>query len=243
MKKTRFSWKKLFGSKQSKTAIPDSKNSDRQQQSTLDHLRELEDLLQRKQNHLETSIEALIAEARKHGTKNKRAALLALKRKKRLEAELLRIDGTLTTLELQREALESAKNNLQVLGAMKDAANVLKNAQKHVTADKVLDIMDEVNEQQEIAREIADAMSNPIAANSMVDEAELERELEALEQEELDKALLKTNGATSSDLPPDEVPVGSDEKKETNAASDLEKDNEKVDEDEKELLELAQWST
>lgn len=57
---------------------------------------------------------------------------MALKRKKRLEAELIRIDGTLTTIELQREALESARNNIQVLEAMKDAANVLKNAQKYV---------------------------------------------------------------------------------------------------------------
>lgn len=62
------------------------------------------------------------------------AALNALKRKKRLETELARVDGTLTTIEMQREALEAAKNNLQVLGAMRDAANVLKDAQKFVYA-------------------------------------------------------------------------------------------------------------
>ena len=42
------------------------------------------------------------------------AALMALKRKKRLEKQLQQIDGTLSTIEFQREALENAQTNTEV---------------------------------------------------------------------------------------------------------------------------------
>ncbi len=48
---------------------------------------------------------AEIANARKHAKTNKRSALQALKRKKKFEAQLQQIDGTLSTIEMQREAL------------------------------------------------------------------------------------------------------------------------------------------
>lgn len=51
-------------------------------------------------------------------------------------------------------------------------------------------MMDDIAEQQEVAREISDAISNPIAFGQDIDDDELERELEELEQEELDKELL-----------------------------------------------------
>jgi predicted O-methyltransferase YrrM len=60
------------------------------------------------------------------------AALMALKRKKRLESMLRQLDGTLTTVELQRETLEQAKDNVAVLQAMKSAAASLQHAQKNL---------------------------------------------------------------------------------------------------------------
>ena len=50
--------------------------------------------------------------------------------------------------------------------------------------------MDDIAEQQDVAKEISDAISNPVAFGQDVDEEELEKELEELEQEELDKELL-----------------------------------------------------
>lgn len=55
-------------------------------------------------------------------------ALAALKRKKRFENQLKQIDGTLTTIEFQREALENANTNTSVLQVMGDAAKALKRA-------------------------------------------------------------------------------------------------------------------
>ena len=46
-------------------------------------------------------------------------ALNALKKKKRYDKQLQQIDGTLTTIEQQREALEGANTNTAVLQTMK----------------------------------------------------------------------------------------------------------------------------
>lgn len=60
------------------------------------------------------------------------AAIQALKRKKRYEKQLQQIDGTLSTIEMQREALESANSNTAILSTMKQAADALKFAHKNM---------------------------------------------------------------------------------------------------------------
>ena len=59
-------------------------------------------------------------------------AIGALKRKKRYEKQLQQIDGTLSTIEMQREALEGANTNTAVLQTMGDAAKALKAAHQHM---------------------------------------------------------------------------------------------------------------
>lgn len=91
-------------------------------------------------NHFPPSIQVkmqLIVAKNQYGLKNKRAALSAMKRKKRYETLLQQVDGTLSTLEMQREALEQAKTNVSVLTAMKSAARALQSAQQHMSVDKV----------------------------------------------------------------------------------------------------------
>lgn len=56
------------------------------------------------------------------------AALQALRRKKRLERQLAQTDGTLSTLEFQREAIENATTNAEVLRTMEIAAQGMKKA-------------------------------------------------------------------------------------------------------------------
>ena len=115
-------------------------------------LRETEEMLVKKQEFLEKKIAQEIDIARKNGTKNKRGkfvkgvnclflngrfsfssvAIQALKRKKRYEKQLQQIDGTLSTIEMQREALESANTNTNVLQTMGEAAKALKAAHQHM---------------------------------------------------------------------------------------------------------------
>ena len=55
----------------------------------------------------------------------------------RYDKQLQQIDGTLSTIEMQREALEGANTNTAVLTTMNDAAKALKKANADLDVDKV----------------------------------------------------------------------------------------------------------
>ena len=80
----------LFGAK------PKKKTSE----ESIAQMREVKELLERKQCHLEKQIEKETANAKTHARTNKRLALLALKKKKKLETELNRSDGILSNMDL-----------------------------------------------------------------------------------------------------------------------------------------------
>ncbi|XP_071756881.1 charged multivesicular body protein 4c-like, partial [Centroberyx gerrardi] len=58
--------------------------------------------------------------------------LQALKRKKRLEQQLTQTDGTLSTIEFQREALENGHTNTEVLKNMGFAAKAIKDVHQNM---------------------------------------------------------------------------------------------------------------
>ena len=72
------------------------------------------------------------------------------------------LDGTLTTIEFQREALENAQSNTQIIQNMDYAAKALKKAHNGLDVDKVDDLMADIQEQQDVAQEIADAIAKPM---------------------------------------------------------------------------------
>ncbi|KAK3085589.1 hypothetical protein FSP39_005777 [Pinctada imbricata] len=199
-------------------------------QEAIQRLRETEEMLMKKSDFLEKKVTQELATAKKHGTKNKRVALAALKRKKRYEKQLAQIDGTLSTIEYQREALENASTNTEVLNVMGAAAKALKGAHNNLDVDKVHDLMDDVAEQQEIASEISEAISNPVGFGNDVDEDDLLAELEDLEQEEIDEQLLNIKPGLTEDLPsvPSAEPAPS---------------KSKPVEDDDEMKELAAWAS
>ena len=101
--------------------------------------------------------------------------------------------------------------------------------------DKVHDMMDDIAEQQEVAREISDAISNPIAFGQDVDDDELERELEELEQEELDNTLLGVDlPSVSADELPSKVPAAAKADKTKKVV---------VEDDDDDMKELANWAS
>lgn len=199
-------------------------------QEAIQRLRDIEEMLVKKSDFLEKKVGSELATAKKHGTKNKRVALQALKRKKRYEKQLQQIDGTLSTIEFQREALENASTNTEVLKAMGSAAKALKKAHNNMDVDKVHDLMDDVAEQQEIANEISDAISNPVGFGQDMDEDDLMAELEDLEQEELDERLLDVGPGVSDQLP--SVPTAEPVKPKAAVA-----------EEDDELKELEAWAS
>lgn len=172
-------------------------------QEAIQKLLEIEDLMRKRQDVLERKIDDELKTAKLNGTKNKRLALQALKRKKRYEQQLNQIDGTLTTLEYQREALENANTNTEVLKTMSFAAKAFKSAHLELDVDKVQDLKDDIQEQQDLANEISNVISSPIGFGEQMDDDELMKELEELEQETLDKELLEIPSANLPDVPSD----------------------------------------
>ncbi|XP_063306424.1 charged multivesicular body protein 4c [Pelobates fuscus] len=197
-------------------------------QEALFKLRETEEMLTKKQEYLEKKIEQELATAKRHGTKNKRAALQALKRKKRLEKQLTQIDGTLSTIEFQREALENSHTNTEVLKNMGYAAKAMKTVHQNMDLDKIDELMQDINEQQDVAQEISDAISRPVGFGDEFDEDELLEELEELEQAELNSHLANV---TLPSVPSTKLP--------SRPASS----RKRVEEDDDGMQMLAAWAT
>lgn len=191
---------KIFGGK--------SKEQPPTTQEAIQKLRSTEEMLAKKSEFLEKKIDGETETARKLASKNKRVALMALKRKKRLEKQLQQIDGTLSTIEFQREALENANTNTEVLKNMSYAAKALKSAHQQLDVDDVHEMMDDIQEQTELADEISRAISEPAGFGMDIDEDELMNELEELEQEGLDEQLLEVGGTSNLPKVPDtELPA------------------------------------
>jgi len=208
--------KKIFGGKEPTT------------QEAVSKLRDLEEVYRKKVDFHQTKVDKELEIAKANATTNKKLALAALQRKKRFEEQLNRDQGVLTNLELQRETIENAKINAEVVGTMSHAQKAMSSAHKNLNPDKVHDIMDKFQEQQDLAKEIGDAISAPTGVQ-LVDEDELERELAELEQEKLDSELLKIGALP--EVP--RVPASAGKVPAAAAKSD----------EEKELEELAQWAS
>lgn len=224
-------FKNIFGGKKA-DAGPTASES-------IQKLRDTENMLLKKQEFLEQKVEAETKLAKENATTNKRVALAALKRKKRYEQQLEQLQGTLTTIETQREALENANTNSAVLETMKGASDALKKSHKNMNVDDVHEMMDDIAEQNDIANEISNAISSgPMATG--VDDDDLMKELEELEQEELDKDLLNVGPASDKlpDVPSTDLPTSSKEK-EKKKAKPVAADN---IEDDPDMKELMQWA-
>ena len=133
-----------FGSKKD-----DSKNISSSE--AIQRLSDVEEMLNKKQQHLESQIEEEKATAIRYSKQgNKRGALMALKRKKKYDKTLLQLDGTLTTLETQREYLQNANTNMDVLRVMRQAASALKTTNQNLDADQVHELMDDLADQHSV---------------------------------------------------------------------------------------------
>lgn len=209
---------KLFGGGKSKEPT---------REETIQKLNETQEMLEKKSEYLEKKIQDELSAAKKCGTKNKRQALVHLKRKKRYEKQLRNVDGTLSNIEEQVDALQNAQANAQIFKNMADGSKVLKQAHGNMNVDQVHDVMDDIEEQQQLSQEISDALSGPVGFGTDIDEDELMAELEELEQEDVDRELLEV-GATPSELP--DVPT-----------ADLPTPATQVKDDDEELRELENW--
>ncbi|CAF1155228.1 unnamed protein product [Rotaria sordida] len=173
-------FQRLFGRSNKEDANQISSNE------AIQRLSNVEEILSKKQEHFESQIEVEKGNALLYSRQgNKRAALMALKRKKKYEKALIQIDGTLTTLEIQRETLQNASSNMEILHAMRQAAGALKKANQNLDVDDVHILKEELIEQQQIADEIANVLSTqPSGISDLYNDDDLERELNELAKED-----------------------------------------------------------
>jgi len=150
----------------------------------------------------------------------------ALKRKKQHEHSLEQTNGQISMLEQQIYSIESANINQETLVAMKNAGKAMKEIHGKMTMEDVDTTMyispppytilfhhftpkkastktqrkrrEQLREQHELTQEIGNAITS-MPITEPIDEDELEADLAALEQENLDEKMLKTGTVPVAD--------------------------------------------
>merc|ERR1711902_261 len=119
----------------------------------------------------------------------------------------------------------------------------LKKAHADMDVDQVHDMMDDIAEQQDVAKEISEAIANPVGFGQDFDEDELEAELNELEaegdmeeQKKLEEELLDVG--VTDDLP--EIPQAEPSAAKPASAPQKKK---KVEEEDPDMAELAAWAS
>ncbi|TRM68068.1 Snf7-domain-containing protein [Schizophyllum amplum] len=153
-------------------------------------LRQHLQMIEKKEEFLQKKIEEELKKAKANAVSNKPVATAALKRKQMAQTELDRLGNTRLQLEMQVNTLENANLNAETMQAMKKATDALKVIHGNLSIDKVDATMNDVNEQRELANEVAEAISNTGNLGMEIDEDELAAELGELEQEQLDERLI-----------------------------------------------------
>ena len=154
-------------------------------------LREQLDMLQKREKHLQTQMDEQDAIARKNVATNKNAAKTALRRKKAHQHNLDQTSSQIFTPEEQINAIESANINKGTLDAMQRAGAAMKVIHGSLNVDKVDKTMEDLREQNALSEEIVNAITSG-GLTDTVDEEDLEAELDALQEEQLQEKMLDT---------------------------------------------------
>eukprot|EP00921_Rhytidocystis_pertsovi_P001220 GHVQ01002070.1.p1 GENE.GHVQ01002070.1~~GHVQ01002070.1.p1 ORF type:complete len:247 (+),score=62.89 GHVQ01002070.1:463-1203(+) len=156
-------------------------------------------ILEKRHTHIEKKIQAQENEARNRiRTKDKRGAMLALRRKKMYEAELESLENSRLTLEQQILTLESAQTQQVAVGALATGVVAQKQLNQQMNVTKIDKLMEDMHEQSDQQKEVAQVLSQ---GAPIMDDDELLAELEEMEALELDRQL-----ATASTVPSDRLP-------------------------------------
>lgn len=111
-------------------------------------------------------------------------AMEVLKRKKMYENQRDMVAGQQFNIDQASFGIESAKANVQTIAAMKGANQELKRTmKKDLNIDDVEDLADDMAEMMEDFNEINEALGRNFSTPDDIDEADLDAELELLEDE------------------------------------------------------------
>jgi len=114
-------------------------------------------------------------------------ALLLLRKKKYQEQVLSRADGQLENLERMVHDLEFAQVEMKVVDGLKIGNTALKQLHALLSIDEIEKVMDETKEGMEKQREIDEVLSSTLATQEEIDESEIEAELDALMEADINE--------------------------------------------------------
>jgi len=175
----------LFGKKKQASTTPAPNPME-----TIKVLRDNLIVLEKREEHIQKKLEQALAEAKmKAQKKDKNGALFALKRKKMYEQEITKLQGTRITLDAQILAIESAAVNIETFRAMNTGKDAMKAMRGNIDADKVDEMMDELQEEKDIHDAISEAISRP--GQELFDDEELLNELAELDALEMEEQMLQ----------------------------------------------------
>ena len=147
---------------------------------------------QKRIDHLEKKSLQYRDEARlKLKRKNKKAALMALRRKKMVDMEINKMQQLQFNLDSMKFQLENASTNATMVHAMKTVKGGLKQFHSTVSVDEVEETMDDISELMDDSNEMNEMLGRPMGDCSD-DEDTLLDELEELEQEAIDEMFEET---------------------------------------------------
>lgn len=153
-------------------------------------LKEHVQAMTKREAFLQKKIDGELARARECSKKkDKRGALMALKKKKLYEKEAGQLANTIFQMEQQQMMLEGANMQAATVQAMAEGSKAMKAQMNAVNLDVVEDTMDDIRDQMDEMQEIGDVMSQDLTGG-MFDDTELEAEFADLEEELLDEQLL-----------------------------------------------------
>ena len=116
---------------------------------------------------------------------NKAAALSALRSKKLADKSLQQRTDTLQQLEQVYTSIEQAADQVQIVQAMEASAGVLKGLNKRVGGvESVEDVVENLREEMGKVEEVGQVLQEPLDGKVVLDEADVDDELEAMEKEE-----------------------------------------------------------
>ena len=176
------SFKRIFSAGKRKEKQAKTKDEPPTTQEAIQKLRDTEEMLTKKTEYLEKKIEAETSSAKRNVQANRRAeAMQALKRRKRLERQLSHVDSTLSAIELQRETVENTHVGLETVKALDYGRKAMAGAHKQVGVDDIHDMMDDISDSMDKARDIDDVLTGRSSSmHDDIDEDELNAELEQL---------------------------------------------------------------
>jgi division protein CdvB (Snf7/Vps24/ESCRT-III family) len=144
-------------------------------------LKNARDRLQKYRNRLsreETQLVERARQAKERGHTKQALGLLRLKKYKNVTID--QVEQKLLTVLQMVETIDSKQNEKEFLSALRSGKDALAQMQKETTVEDVLQLMEQIQEQNEVEKEVAEILSN-VPSLSAVDEATVEAELLALE--------------------------------------------------------------